>query len=112
MRKTIGDSSMCWKCGANGSSDPLDIHEIFFGSGNRKLSIEDGFCVALCHNSCHIFGPEAVHQNRVEDLKLKRQGQRYAMAKGWTMEDFIRRYGRNYLDEHGLDIEMEEDEIC
>lgn len=112
MKKVIGDPDICWLCGANGRSDPLDRHHAF-GGANRKLSEEDGLCFSLCHNKCHIFGSNSVHQNRAQDLRLKQQAQRYAMIKhDYTIQQFIARYGKNYLDESGLDIWPEENDIC
>ena len=68
----------------------------FFGK-NRKKSIEDGCCVYLCgkhHNQSN----EGVHFNHKLDEKLKKE-----METKWlyhykkTKEDFIKRYGKNYL---------------
>lgn len=113
QNKTIGDPAMCWICGRNGSADTLDRHHIF-GGANRKNSEDDGLCVMLCHHDCHIFGPNSVHQNREVDLRVKVNGQNYAMTVlRMTREQFIARYGRNYIDdeyENGLDIWPEEDE--
>lgn len=101
----IGPKDECFLCGQNGHSDPLNRHEIFYGSGRRQLSIEDGLCVMLCHSKCHQNGPESVHMNHDVDLRLKRIGQRYALVKhGWTVEQFIERYGKNYI--------LEDDEAC
>ena len=87
----------CWLCGCNGYSDPLDKHHIFGGS-NRKKSDRLGLTVYLCHNRCHIFGKEAVHQNKDTMLKLHQYGQRKAMEENeWTTEDFIREFGKNYI---------------
>lgn len=87
----------CWLCGANGGFDPLDRHHIFGGS-RRKKSEQYGLVVDLCHHSCHIFGPEAVHRNKDTMLELHQYGQRKAMEEqGWTTEDFIREFGKNYL---------------
>lgn len=56
--------------------------------------------VYLCHNRCHIFGPQAAHQNRETMRKLHEYGQRKAMEEqGWTTEDFIREFGRNYVED-------------
>lgn len=56
--------------------------------------------VDLCHNTCHIFGPDSVHQNRKTMLQIKQYGQRKAMQEnGWSKEDFIREFGKNYLEE-------------
>ncbi len=89
----------CWLCGANGSCDPLDEHHIF-GGANRKLSAKYGLTVRLCHSKCHIFGPNAVHNNAETMQQLREYGQRKAMCEnGWSIEDFRSIFGRNYLDE-------------
>lgn len=87
----------CFLCGANGSCDPLDRHHIFPGPLRQK-SEEYGLVVDLCHNSCHIFGPFAAHKNPHVMLRLKQYGQRKAMEEqGWTTDEFIRQFGKNYL---------------
>ena len=97
--RTIGDKSVCYICGRNGAADPLDRHHIY-GGANRKLSEEDGLCVMLCHNDCHLFGESAVHQNHDVNLWMKQVGQRYAMlVYGWTEDEFRQRYGKSYLSE-------------
>lgn len=89
--------SWCWLCGENGYADPLDKHHIF-GGANRKKSERYGLFVHLCHNKCHIFGKYAAHQNKDTMLKLHQYGQRKAMEENdWTVEDFIERFGKNYL---------------
>ena len=73
-------------------------HEIFFGS-NRNKSIEDGLVVFITSDQHR--GTYGVHgrEGHEFDLYLKQKGQ-----KAWqnhykkTTEDFIKRYGRNYLD--------------
>lgn len=88
----------CFLCGRNGNGDPLDKHHIFSGS-YRKKSEKYGLTVYLCHNSCHIFGPDAVHNNSDRMLYVQQYGQRKAMKEqNWTKDDFIREFGRNYLD--------------
>ena len=87
----------CWLCGRNGVQDPLDRHHIF-GGANRAKSERYGLTVYLCHGSCHLFGPEAAHQNRQTMDALHRYGQRLAMERqGWTAAEFARAFGRNYL---------------
>lgn len=89
----------CFLCGRNGATGPLDRHHIF-GGPFRKKSERLGLVVYLCHNRCHIFGPQAAHQNRETMQKLHEYGQRKAMEEhGWTTDDFIREFGRNYLEE-------------
>lgn len=89
----------CWLCGRNGTADPLDRHHIF-GGYNRKKSEKYGLVVDLCHSRCHIFGPEAAHNNADTMRRLREYGQRKAMEEnGWTTEDFIREFGKNYLED-------------
>lgn len=89
----------CWLCGATGRTEPLDHHHIFGGS-NRKKSEKYGLVVDLCHGKCHIFGEKAAHQSGETMQKLHEYGQRKAMEEnGWTTEDFIREFGRNYIKE-------------
>lgn len=86
----------CFLCGRTGN---LDRHHIF-GGPFRKKSEKYGLTVDLCHDTCHIFGPNSVHQNRETMLEIKRYGQRKAMQEnGWSKEDFIREFGKNYLEE-------------
>ena len=92
-------SKVCWLCGRNGSADPLDRHHIF-GNSNRKKSEKYGLVVHLCHDRCHIFGRDAVHNNADTMQRLHEYGQRKAMEEqGWTIDDFRRIFGKNYIEE-------------
>ena len=87
----------CWLCGKNGAYDPLDRHHLFSGA-YRKKAEKYGLVIYLCHHECHIFGPNAAHQNPETAARLHRYGQKKVMAEqGWTTEDFIREFGKNYL---------------
>ena len=87
----------CWRCGRNGAADPLDHHHIF-GGPNRKKSEKLGLVVDLCHSQCHLYGPQAAHRSKETMQALHEYGQRKAMEEnGWTVKDFIREFGRNYL---------------
>lgn len=83
----------CYFCGKPAEC----IHEVFYGTANRKLSIEDGCCVYLC-NQHHNMSNNSVHFNKNMDLQLK-----IVMQKQWqeyynkTKEDFIARYGKSVL---------------
>ncbi len=89
-------SGSCWFCGANGYNDPMNRHEVF-GGPYRAKSKRLGLWVHLCHWSCHQ-GPYGVHNNIDRDLVLKRTAQEYAMNYyGWTTNEFIRQFGKNYL---------------
>lgn len=97
MESIIQTDKRCFLCGRNGAADPLDLHHIFCGP-YREKSDRYGLTVYLCHNACHIFGPNAVHNNLAQDLRLKQIGQKAWMAhehKG--IEEFIKEFGRSYV---------------
>lgn len=83
----------CLICGA---MQNIHTHEVFFGK-NRQKSIEDGCCVYLCGRH-HNQSRQGVHFNKELDISLKK-----LMETSWlkyydaTIDDFIKRYGRNYL---------------
>ena len=73
-------------------------HEVIFGRCRRKKSIELGLVVFLRPDDHR--GANGVHHNRLFDLALKRIAQRAAMDYyGWSTEDFIREFGKNYLED-------------
>lgn len=82
----------CFRCGK--SSEKLDRHEPF-GNANRDKSKRYGMWCYLCHDNCHLNG---VHKDAAEAMRLKIKCQRIAMKTyGWSKEDFIREFGKNYL---------------
>ena len=89
----LQDVKECYVCGTR---DNIHIHEVFFGK-NRKKSIEDGCCVYLCgkhHNQSN----EGVHFNHKLDERLKQEMELYWLKTyNKTTDDFIKRYGKNYL---------------
>lgn len=88
------------KCLVCNAKHELHIHEVFFGTSKRKLSIEDGMCVTLCpfHHNASIQG---VHLNRQLDLQIKRKAQKIWMKYyNKNEEDFIKRYGKSYLEDY------------
>ena len=73
-------------------------HEVFFGQRNRSKSIEDGLIVFLTHEDHE--GTNGVHgkSGHEFDLYLKRIAQkRWMEFYNKTTEQFIKRYGKNYL---------------
>ena len=96
------DPARCWLCGRYGTSaDPLDTHHVFFGP-YRSKSERYGLTVKLHHFSCHIYDRGAVHANRAVCRELQAEAQKAAMNEyGWTTEEFIRVFGRNYVTEDG-----------
>ena len=93
MKSIIQDNKFCFECGTGYG---LHRHHIFYGK-NRKLSEEDGLVVYLCYE--HHEGNNGVHGHNTKlNEKLKEIGQRAYMIKyNKTKEDFIKRYGKNYL---------------
>lgn len=70
------------------------LHEVFFGSGRRQLSIKYGLQVRLCAE--HHLGVLGPHQNREYDLQLKREAQA-KFERIHSRVEFVRIFGRNYL---------------
>ena len=84
------------KCFICGRYCRTESHHIF-GGGNRKKSEKLGLKVDLCHY-CHNEPPNGVHFNADNNNRLKAIGQNAAMlAYHWTIDDFIKEIGRNYL---------------
>lgn len=91
------DKSHCLMCGGNGGYWGIEEHHVFSGYGIRPLSEKYGLKVYLCHH-CHNEPPNGVHQNKKRRLLLQRVVQKRAMQHyGWTTEEFIRIFGKNYI---------------
>lgn len=103
MDSIVQHGKYCFLCGKNGVQDPLDEHHIFFGAGKRKTSEKYGLKVWLCHSACHTTGPYAVHNNRETREYLEKAGQLAAMRYyHWTVDDFRKVFGKNYLGKREL----------
>lgn len=86
-------NKVCYICG---TTQNLHRHHIFFGTANRSISEADGCVVYLCQR--HHTGASGVHGNRKIDLTLKARCEEAWLIKyDKTIEDFIARYGRNYI---------------
>ncbi len=94
MSKSIlQNNKSCYVCGTTLN---LHLHHIYYGTANRKLSDADGCVVYLC--ATHHTGAQGVHFNRKLDLYLKCKCEKEYLNKyNKTVEDFLKRYGRNYL---------------
>lgn len=71
------------------------IHEVYFGTANRRISIENGFCVGLCHQE-HNLSSRSVHRDRAMDLELKRTYQK-EFERTHRRDEFIKLIGKSYL---------------
>lgn len=89
------DLSRCFLCG---TTNNIHIHEVFFGK-NRQSSIKEHLYVGLCGEH-HNLSNNSVHHNHEIDLKLKRYAEKIWLVKNKkTIEDFIKIFGKNYLEE-------------
>jgi len=94
MKKLILQSDKrCYFCG---KTQGLALHEIFFGTANRKKSINMGLQVWLCP-AHHNMSSQGVHLNREKDLELKRMAQK-RFEELYSHEDFMKIFHHNYLE--------------
>lgn len=85
------------KCYVSGVTYDIHIHEVFYGTANRKKSIEYGCCVPLTarlHNGSN----KGVHFNKALDMRLKREMQK-AFEKKYSHEEFMEIFHKNYLED-------------
>lgn len=81
---------VCELCGRFG---PTHLHHIFEGQGRRK--IPENPMIEVCLD-CHM----KIHARPREYAWLKEKYQRLVMIhEGWTEEQFIEKFGRNYLED-------------
>lgn len=92
------DCDKCFLCSKNGLYDRLEKHHIF-GAYNRRKSEEDGLFVFLCGDSCHRNGKHAAHRDKNIMDQLHKVGQKKWEEHYGTREEFMKRYGKNYLEE-------------
>lgn len=90
-RKSVfyGSFSMCCNCG---SMSNMTKHEIFEGR-NRRNSMIYGFVIPLCLR-CH----RLLQDDKDFNLKWKKKSQKYFEEFIGERQDFIKIFGRNYLD--------------
>lgn len=74
----------------------MHVHHVYAGA-NRKQSDKYGCWVYLCFRH-HNGSNDGVHFNRELDLKIKQLTQR-AWEKNKSREEFMRIFGRQYLDD-------------
>lgn len=87
----VAPQNRCYYCG---SRKNLQRHEIF-NAASRKKSKRLGLWVLLC-SACH-YDITFVHAE--SRIKLKAVGQKAAMTHyGWTTEEFIETFGKNYRE--------------
>ena len=83
------------KCYITGDTDNLHEHHVFNAS-NRNKSEKYGLKVWL-RSDWHNGTKKGVHNDKEFERQLKAEIQKKAMEYyGWSVEDFIRIFGKNY----------------
>lgn len=95
MKKSIMPQDLLWSTEYFEGSHKHHI----FGGANRKLSEEDGVFIYL-KPKMHNMSDKGIHFNKDFMNYAHQVGQKaWQDYYGKTKEDFIKRYGKNYLDE-------------
>lgn len=87
-------TDICFFCGKPAECE----HHLLFGNGIRELADEDGLTIPMCHKH-HNMGSltERIHGNSMAEYLSKALGQAIYERKIGTREQFMKRYGKNYL---------------
>lgn len=97
----------CFLCG---NYETVERHHIFQGA-LRKKADKLKLTVYLCP-WCHQYDADSVHRSGETRLILHKYGQRKAMIEqGWSKEDFIREFGKNYLSDQEIEELYETPEV-
>lgn len=93
IKSIISTEKYCYECG---TCRDLQVHHCWHGS-NRQLADDDGLTVYLCQR-CHRRLHNDKRVSRELDLKYMILAEKAWLEHyGKTIEDFIERYGKNYL---------------
>ena len=92
MKSVMQFDRSCLICG----SEVVEEHHVFFGTANRRQSEKYGLKVYLCPE--HHRGSQGVHNNRHFDLMLKREAQLVFEEDIGNRTQFVKVFGRNYLE--------------
>lgn len=94
---------VCFLCG---NWEQLEEHHIFSGPF-RPISTKYKLTVRVCPR-CHREDRDAIHRSGATRLEVQKYGQRKAMREqGWSVEEFVEVFGKNYLEPE----EMEDEEV-
>lgn len=95
--KSIIDRDMKGQCFICSKTGCTECHHIY-GSANRKHSEQYGLTVYLCPE-CHRISDVSAHKNKEVRYTLQRIGQRAFETKCGSREQFVKMFGKNYLEE-------------
>ena len=84
------DRSVCFLCMRHVGTE---CHHVFEGTANRKKSEEDGMKIYICR-TCHNW----LHRNPGAMTPIKQRAQQVWEEKYGSRDDFIRRYGWDYIE--------------
>lgn len=88
------DLEHCIEC----KTPNVELHEVFYGIRNRDKSIEDGLVIPLCKKYHHQGNLIGIHKDKKLNIKYRKIAeQKWLDYYHKNIEDFIERYGRNYL---------------
>lgn len=95
MNSIMQNVKYCYICG---NTNNLHKHHIMKGVRNRNKAEQDGLWVWLCYQ--HHEGTNGVHGKNGHELDLyliKQAEEKYLVHYNKTIDDFVRRYGKNYI---------------
>lgn len=93
MKSIIQSEKVCY---ITGEEYNLHKHHVFNGA-NRKLSEKYGLVIYL-RADWHNMEKYSIHMDAALDRRIKAEVQQIAMEHyGWSVDDFIRIFGKNYL---------------
>ena len=104
LRKSLIQTEQVCRCPYCGRTQDLRTHEVFYGTANRKKSIEDGMTIYVCDEH-HNMSSSGIHFDKYWDLWEKKNAQVIWMQHYGTEEDFIKRYGKSYLRKEDYESE-------
>lgn len=86
------DLEICALCGKR-IIGAKNVHHCLNGNGYRSKCDEDSLTVIL-HPTCHMW----LHDHPISLRTFKQRAQRYYEENIGTRKEFIKRYGKNYLE--------------
>lgn len=87
----VDDMTRCMICG----TPYPQVHHVFFGTANRKLSDTYHYVVPLCQS--HHTGDTGAHFDRHLDLFLKQTAQKHFEANIGSRDAFREIFGKSWL---------------
>lgn len=89
-----GNDEHCFICKQRGFLNyGTEVHHMIFGTAKRKLADQDGLVCNLCNYHHAMLHRHGDHKEELQKLAEQTWLDHYNK----TVEDFIKRYGKNYL---------------